>query len=250
VEEHFYIALALLLIALAHSSSNQKDPFRKVPQIFVGTAVTCLALRVLTIVLMSHVSDLTPRVTNPTHLRIDGLFFGVLLGYLYHFRPEIMATICRSRANRITIGVLSATLLSCCYFFSRDNHFLLTFGLSFLYLGFGGLLVLCLEVRNVLQGALARITEKIGTICAYVGTHSYSIYLWHMPFLLAIPVFLRKVFHIQTEGVGLIGVYILGCCVLGIAMANLIEFPVLKVRDRFFPRLQQPEGKRAFSDTE
>jgi transposase InsO family protein len=34
VEEHFYIALALLLLILARYSSNRMDPFRKVPQIF------------------------------------------------------------------------------------------------------------------------------------------------------------------------------------------------------------------------
>ena len=39
---------------------------------------------------------------NPTHTRIDGLFFGVLLGYLYHFRPDTIRRICRpgSKSNR------------------------------------------------------------------------------------------------------------------------------------------------------
>ncbi len=245
VEEHFYIALALLLLVLARYSSNRRDPFRKVPQIFVGVAVTCLTLRILTIALTPPAKFLTSYVMNPTHTRIDGLFFGVLLGYLYHFRPETMRKICRPGINRIAIGALSATLLSCCYFFSRDDHFLLAFGLTFLYLGFGGLLVLCLEVRNVVQGRVARITEQIGTGCAYVGTHSYSIYLWHTPFLVYIPVLLRKVAHMQPSGGAVRGVYILACCALGIAMANLIEFPVLQLRDRFFPRLQQPDANLA-----
>lgn len=245
VEEHFYIALALLLLVLARYSLNRRDPFRKVPQIFVGVAVTCLTLRMLTIELTPPAKFLTSYVMNPTHTRIDGLFFGVLLGYLYHFRPETMRKICRPGINRIAIGVLSATLLSCCYFFSRDDHFLLAFGLTFLYLGFGGLLVLCLEVRNVVQGRVARITEQIGTGCVYVGTHSYSIYLWHTPFLVYIPVLLRKVAHMQPSGMAVRGVYILGCCALGIAMANLIEFPVLQLRDRLFPRLQHPDANLA-----
>ena len=239
VEEHFYIALAVLLLVLARYSSNREDPFNRIPQIFVGVAVTCLALRILTIAVMAQANDLTPHVMNPTHTRIDGLFFGVLLGYLYHFRPDTIRSICRPRVNRIAIVVLSAALLSTCFFFSRDDQFLLAFGLTFLYLGFGGLLILSLEVHNVLQGGVARVMEQVGTGCSYVGAHSYSIYLWHSAVLVYIPVFLRKVVHMQLpSGVAISGVYILGCCALGIAMANLIEFPVLKIRDRFFPRLR------------
>jgi peptidoglycan/LPS O-acetylase OafA/YrhL len=238
VEEHFYIALALLLLVLARYSSNRTDPFRRVPQIFLFVAVTCLALRILTIAVTPPAKFLTSSVMNLTHTRIDALFFGVLLGYLYHFRPETITNICRPAVNRVALGILSVALLSCCYFFSRDDHFQLTFGLTFLYLGFGGLLVLCLEVRNLLPGRVARITEKIGTGCAHVGTYSYSIYLWHTPFLVYVPVFLRKFVHVQPSGVAVTGVFILGCCALGIVMANLIEFPVLQLRDRCFPRLQ------------
>ena len=237
VEEHFYIALALLLLVLARYSSNRTDPFRKVPPIFLSVAVTCLTLRILTIALTPSAKFITWQVMNLTHTRIDALFFGVLLGYLYHFRPETITNFCRPAANRVALGILSVVLLSCCYFFSRDDHFQLMFGLTFLYLGFGGLLILCLEVRNLLPGRLARITEKIGTGCAHVGTYSYSIYLWHAPFLVYVPVFLRKFVHVQPSGMAVTAVFILGCCALGIAMANLIEFPVLKLRDKLFPRL-------------
>jgi len=240
VEEHFYIALALLLLVLARHSSNRTDPFRKVPQIFLFVAVACLTLRILTIVLTPPAKFLTWQVMNLTHTRVDALFFGVLLGYLYHFRPETVRNFCRPAVNRVALGILSVVLLSCCYFFSRDDHFQLAFGLTFLYLGFGGLLILCLEVHNLLPGRVARITERVGTGCAHVGTYSYSIYLWHAPFLLYVPVFLRKFVHVQPSGMAVTGVFILGCFVLGIAMAKLIELPVLQLRDRFFPRLQHP----------
>jgi peptidoglycan/LPS O-acetylase OafA/YrhL len=121
--------------------------------------------------------------------------------------------------------------------------------LTFLYLGFGGLLVLCLEVRNVFQGGMARVMEQIGSGCSYVGAHSYSIYLWHSSVLVYIPVFLRRVLHLQLpSSVAITGVYILGCCALGIAMANLIEFPVLKIRDRLFPRLRHSGIDSAFAN--
>jgi peptidoglycan/LPS O-acetylase OafA/YrhL len=195
-------------------------------------------LRIFTILLVPAAHFVTPYVMNLTHTRIDGLFFGVLLGYLYHFRPEVIREPCRPAINQLVIAVISAMLLSCCYFFSRDDHFLLTFGLTFLYLGFGGVLVLFLEVRDVFHAKLAKIAEGMGTACAYVGTHSYSIYLWHVPFLVAVPVFLRKATNIQLHGLVLFVVDVLGSCALGIAMANVVEFPVLRLRDRMFPRLQ------------
>jgi peptidoglycan/LPS O-acetylase OafA/YrhL len=245
VEEHFYIALALLLLVLARYSSNRTDPFRKVPQIFLLVAVTCLSLRILTIALTPPGKFFTSSVMNLTHTRIDALFFGVLLGYLFHFRPETITNFCRPALNRVALGILSVALLSCCYFFSRDDHFQLTFGLTFLYLGFGGLLILCLEVRDILTGRVARIAEKVGTGCAYLGTYSYSIYLWHAPFLVNVPVFLRKFVRVQLSGIASIGFYMLGSCALGIAMAKLIEFPVLRIRDRYFPRLQHPNVNSA-----
>jgi peptidoglycan/LPS O-acetylase OafA/YrhL len=246
VEEHFYIALALLLLALVRFWPARPNPFAVIPRIFVFVGCACVLLRVLTIWLVSPSAFSTPLVMNATHCRIDGLFFGVFLGYLYHFRPDVVENLLRPKLNRIAIGIVTAALLSTCYFFGRDDHFLLTFGLTFLYLGFGGLLVLTLEVRNVLSGAVATIAEKIGTVCAFVGMYSYSIYLWHAALLAAVQVFfLRKPGHFNVPGFALLLFDLLVSIALGIFFAKLIEFPVLRFRDRLFPALQQPPARTA-----
>jgi peptidoglycan/LPS O-acetylase OafA/YrhL len=239
VEEHFYIALAVLLLLLARHSTNRKDPFRKVPLIFALVAGTCLTLRILTIALTPPSKFLTWQVMNLTHTRIDALFFGVLLGYFYHFHPKRLTDFCQPTYNRVVLGMFSVALLSSCYFFTRDDHFQLSFGLTFLYLGFGGLLILCLEVRDVLKGRVARVMRRIGSACAFVGAYSYSIYLWHVPFQVNVPVFLRKFAHLEGSGLTSIGFYVWGSCILGIVMTKLIELPVLRIRDRYFPRLQR-----------
>jgi len=235
VEEHFYIALALLLLALAHWSSDKTNPFSRIPHIFFLLGFLCLALRILTIQLTPPARFLVPQVTNPTQLRIDALFFGVFLGYLYHFRPDSIRNFCRPWTNRIVLASAAILLLAPGYFVARESHAMLTFGLTSLYLGYGVLLILFLEVRDVLPDAIARIAGKIGSLCAYVGTHSYSIYLWHVPFLVALPVFLRKMAHVQPPAIILHSISILGSCLLGILHASVIEFPALRLRDKLFP---------------
>jgi peptidoglycan/LPS O-acetylase OafA/YrhL len=242
VEEHFYMALAVLIAILVRISPQRTDPFRAIPRIFVILAVACLSIRILTVHLYPVSSAFTPYAMNLTHTRIDGLFFGVFLGYLYHFRPEIIKNLLRHWSRRIILAVVTALLLSTCYWFSRDDHFLLTFGLTLLYLGFGALLVLCLEVQDLLHARLAAFTETLGTASAYVGTHSYSIYLWHTPFLIVAPIFLRKVLGLQLHGWVLMGICLVGSCALGILLANLIEFPILHFRDRLFPKRQSSPG--------
>jgi peptidoglycan/LPS O-acetylase OafA/YrhL len=68
---------------------------------------------------------------------------------------------------------------------------------------------------------------------AYVGSHSYSIYLWHGGVgLLADAILLRR---LHSPLMLHHAVCVVGSIVVGIAMANLIEIPVLHLRDRFFP---------------
>ena len=251
VEEHFYIALAVLLLALASYSSNRTNPFEKIPWVFMFLSFGCLVLRILTIQLTPPTEFLTPEVTNPTHLRIDALFFGVLWGYLYHFRPELIRAFSASWRKRIFLAVATLALLSPGYFLQRESYAMLTFGLTSLYLGYGCLLVLFLEVRDVLPSRWPAVAAKIGTVGAYIGTHSYSIYLWHVPFLVAVPVFLRKVLHLKPPSLVAHLINVIGSCALGIAMANIIEFPALRLRDKLFPALQKQvkpvapsEGKR------
>jgi peptidoglycan/LPS O-acetylase OafA/YrhL len=242
VEEHFYILLPIFLLLVIRFSPNRQDPFRVIPLTFVFIATICLLFRTSMIYLMPAAVFRNQMVMNPTHDRMDALFFGVFLGYLHHFRPEIFEQLFRPIRNRITIGVLTASLLSCPFFFTRESHFLLTFGLSFLYLGFGGLLLLSLHVRDVLPARLAALAGQLGTACAFVGVYSYSIYLWHVPFGSYAPGLVRRALHIRMAGMETFAFTILGGIALGILMARIIEFPIIRLRDRFFPAMKSSPG--------
>jgi peptidoglycan/LPS O-acetylase OafA/YrhL len=238
VEEHFYIFLPILLLALIAWSGNRRDPFQKIPLIFGCIAVICMVLRAATIHFTDPARFIPPMVTGPSHERIDSLFFGVFLGYLYHYQPEALAKWMARPWLSLAIGALSAIFLSTCFIFDRSSHFLLVFGLTFLYLGFGGLILLSLHVRDVLPPQLARPLALFGTALAFIGTYSYSIYLWHIPFQAFAAGTIRRVLHIEFSRAQGLWFYFAGSVVFGILMARLIEFPVLKLRDKLFPSPQ------------
>ena len=85
VEEHFYLTLPLMFLLLARR--KRERPFAAMPYIFGAVAVFSLACFAVGSKGNGAVDYFT--YLYPTHLRIDGLMFGVLLSYYYAFRPEI-----------------------------------------------------------------------------------------------------------------------------------------------------------------
>jgi peptidoglycan/LPS O-acetylase OafA/YrhL len=256
VEEHFYLAAALAVAILVHQDGandhrdtglrpvqatleNQgvvssprsthgpearvtlewsNNPFRCVPLAALVIGIACLALRIITSILHPDF-DFYIHIF-PTHLRADSLMFGVLLCYLDQFHHLQ----CRSILSRfkIPLAILSAALIAPAFVLEPENLFMRTAGLTALYLGFGGLLMLALQSQTAGD---SRAIRTIGR----VGFFSYSIYLWHIVWRhvalgLALPHFWE-----------LCLVYVLGSIVLGMLMSRLIEIPVLYLRDRFFP---------------
>ncbi len=220
VEEHFYLGLAALVAVLVWR--RRENTFDVIPALFVIIAATCLVARIVTSALttFSYQTNLFP-----THLRVDSLFFGVLLSYYWHVRGL------RNRpfARRFRLGLAAAgvLLLAPPFVWSLESqHWLTTVGLSLFYLG-GGLLL------------LSALTSKMGTSrltrgLAAIGAYSYSIYLWHLPVQFWVVAELKKHTSIQSWGFYAL-VYYLGSLALGIAFAKLIEYPVLRFRDRVLP---------------
>jgi peptidoglycan/LPS O-acetylase OafA/YrhL len=227
VEEHFYFLLALLMAVLLWISP--KAPFRSIPPLYAVFAGGVLLLRV-------YCSWGRPSYTTYfyTHFRIDSLFFGVFLAYWYNIFPGRLAQFTR---RPLLLLAVSCALISPTLVLSPDNFFMKTLGLTLLYLGFGGVLLLCVGAgpRTVND---SRLTTAVG----YIGSHSYSIYLWHMP-VLALAVWIGGVLSIDAEMAFLggayklmfAGVYVAVSLAVGIAMSKLVEIPVLRWRDRFFP---------------
>jgi peptidoglycan/LPS O-acetylase OafA/YrhL len=166
---------------------------------------------------------------------MDALFSGVLIGYIYHFRPLILESLMRPTRNRIAIAAVSLGLISTANFYDLHTVFMATLGYSFIYVGFVGVLLLSLYVHQILSGTLASVMNLLGSMAAYVGMYSYSIYLWHGPTAAWLPGLFRRTLGFPTGEYGRFVVYFLGSLVIGIGMSKLVEYPILHLRDRILP---------------
>jgi peptidoglycan/LPS O-acetylase OafA/YrhL len=214
IEEHFYFLLPLLLLPLL-----RWPPFRSTP--VLSTAALVAALGVATLAVrwaMVRTGASADDVLFLTHTRFDALAFGVLLSVVWHFAPAHIATVRRLRFALLPAGLL---LTAPCYILSNEHPFVLTLGLTLNYLGYGMVLAAVLTLPRVLPGPLE-------PALAFVGFYSYSIYLWHLPFLAVV----RNAFGDRAPGVAL---FYAGSVALGVLMARLVELPLLRLREHWLP---------------
>jgi peptidoglycan/LPS O-acetylase OafA/YrhL len=225
VEEHFYLLLAFGFFVLARRWPAQ--PFTLVPVAFIAIALLSLILR---IVGAFHSAYDHKTHLFPSHLRLDGLFFGVLLSYWFHRNPIRFRSVAqRFRYPLASIGAL--LLLPAFCFRLESTPFIYTYGLTLFYLGSGCLLVSALGWQTPNAG--------LGSAVAYIGSHSYSVYLWHVPVAVWGTAVVRLLFP-QHNWYIYAATYLLGSIAFGVSMAILTEFPILRIRDRLFPSRGTP----------
>lgn len=230
VEEHFYLLLPLLLLLLGRSGTRG---LKAIPWIAVGVGLTCLCLR-----LQHYSRPFDPlKQQYPTHLRIDSLFLGVLLAYWRHFCPDLFDALARQRRLLLVSGML--LVLPMAYLLLKQP-FVHTVGYTMLSLGYACLLVLFVSTRPG-EGTLGKWLEsRTAQGLAYIGTFSYSIYIWHLDFVMH-PI-QKMCFDGWLRGLPptvrwpvVMGVYWVAAIGLGIVMAKVIERPALALRNRLFP---------------
>ncbi len=232
VEEHFYIMLPIFLVLLARYSPNRENPFEVIPLAFAAVAIVSMASRAL-FLLVAQPRAFLGLPYRGTNFRMDALFLGVLLGYLYHFHPVRLAAFVEQ--NRLALAGLSSALLSVPLFVGRETGAFVVLGLTGMYLGFGGLLLLSLYIHNVIPSILRPASGVIGGCMAFLGMYSYSIYLWHLPVSFWTPAIARRAFHVDPSPWVSFFLYACASLALGIFMARMVELPALKLRERLFP---------------
>jgi peptidoglycan/LPS O-acetylase OafA/YrhL len=229
VEEHFYLLLPTLLLLLMREKSNR---LRAIPWIASGIAVTLLLYRVIAFS-DAPFSDAT---YIHTHIRLDGLFWGVALAYL--MRSEPVAGFCRRRRSLLALaGLLLISPMSMLEIGSEP--FVYTVGYTMLYVGYG--LILMAIVSTPLDGRAGRVmSSRFGRLVAWIGIASYGIYLVHYD--LAERPIGWLIHRGALDGIGDSGrwgvailLYITLASLSGWLLTRLIERPSLMLRERLFP---------------
>jgi len=235
IEEHFYLILCATVVLLIRL--RPEDSFRSFPPLVMALAIALLGLRVF-LAFYGCEGNLNLLRSTPTHLRIDSLFFGSLLSYWHNFFPkEFEATI--DRHYRL-IGFASAALLLCTFQFGYWHVFTRTGGFTFLYLGYAG--VMCLFLRA--PAVSSRFMRPVEDFAAYLGRHSYSIYLWHYLVVSWGPPFLKKVHLAPSSDVGKFALFVSSSLVVGVVLSKLIETHFLALRDRLMSRPEKMRSPR------
>lgn len=236
VEEHFYFFIAILFSFL--NRYHSKKPFRYLPIYFFLIGFSCLTLRYFTFINYNFI-DQTHHY--PSHLRIDSLFFGVLLSYYYNNDYDRLKYLCNK--NKYLFWAIIAITLSLPFTYELSSFFMNVAGLSLLYFGFGLVLLNCLFFVKFDNQPIG--VQTIINFVAFIGFYSYSIYLYHIPIKnLWVPI-CRKVLGAEIRLIEFIG-YFLFSILAGVVTSRLIEIPFLKIRNKYFPS----RSKAIFNQTQ
>jgi peptidoglycan/LPS O-acetylase OafA/YrhL len=222
VEVHFYLLLALLLAFLARRPPRDGRWLARLPAILSGVIVFCFAARLVNSSFRHSFNF--HREIQATHLHLDVLAAGVLLRYFYSYHPARLDFLRRGPLLWAALGVLLVLPSEFCW---RPHPAIVTALIPTLN-AFGFSLILFEATQ--LAFPVAGFRHALVRPFDYLGKHSYSIYLWHLPVKdwLVDPLLKeRGLFYLFAFGGFSLGVG----CLFSVAL----EMPVLHLRNRLFP---------------
>jgi peptidoglycan/LPS O-acetylase OafA/YrhL len=243
VEEHFYLTLPLLLLFLIHCMRRER--LSLIPWLAAALLIVCLGLRA------TNVARPFYRYTHlfPTHLRIDTLFLGVCLSYLYYFQAPLWRRFAVRKTLPLALGL---AFIAPMLWLPGKSPFVFTAGITMLAFGYAFLLVAAVPPPGQPAPASAFWRSPLVRGVAWIGLYSYSIYLWHRDLgIEPVQHWLEPVwrgFGPAWQGIAFLILGIAASVAAGSVMGKLVEFPVLRLRERFFRPKNSPAPSMAISD--
>jgi peptidoglycan/LPS O-acetylase OafA/YrhL len=227
VEEHFYLLLPLVVGLLGYRHSRKL--------IWIGFAGVgfFLALRVISIA----TGDRFGEFVVATHLRLDGLLFGVALRAALEYYPDRFARIRRYRLPLLVFGVA-------CWipnlWIPVDTEWTRTIGLTLTLLGAAAFLLALYHSSSDDLGRTAPAGRPVIRALCWIGVFSYAIYLWHVTAAGGIAKVTNRTI-VAWFGEGQLSwllsaiVIVSGVVAVGVVATLLVERPLLHLRDRVAP---------------
>lgn len=229
VEEHFYLILPFVIAGLAAFGRG-----RWIVPVAVAALPICLLLRCLSV----WSNDPYSSTLSATHLRLDALMFGVAIRGVAQWSGNFFQSMRAWRPWLVLFGIA-------CWiphvFVEPTNVFVKTIGLTGTFLGSAAFLVAVYNTKKNDFGRWASGVSLIASFVAWIGVYSYTIYLWHVT---AMGFMERQVGATMTSWFSgspsaswLLSTILVcaGAVVAGVLISKIVEWPVLRFRDRFFP---------------
>lgn len=229
VEEHFYLLLPFVLLLLAAAGR-----VRWILHAAVASVPFFLLMRIVAV----WTDNRYAFGMSATHLRLDALMFGVGLRAVAQHWPERFAALRRHRFHLVAAGVL---LWLPNVFVDPGNPVVRTVGLTGTYLGGAAFLMAAFHTRAADFGRFAAAARRGAGVLGGIGVFSYAIYLWHVSVLGSLR---GRVGGTVSDALGgwndlawLVTATVLtaAAVVFGAVATKLVDWPVLRFRDRFFP---------------
>jgi peptidoglycan/LPS O-acetylase OafA/YrhL len=227
VEEHFYLMLPFGIAALVAT----KRVVWLMPVCLLSPVFFTLVRAVSAYLGDPYLCDYAHTMAA-THLQLDGLLLGVGLRCLAEFSPESFVRL----RNWRTFFFLTAAILIFLpgrkiFNFPIDRIF------PFHTIAAAALFIGIYQTTAQDFGRQAGWVRRLAAPFARIGVDSYSIYLWHVTALgIAGQAIVRLHWTSTASGWLVSAIAVSGAAIVtGIALARLIEWPVIRLRDRFFP---------------
>jgi peptidoglycan/LPS O-acetylase OafA/YrhL len=224
IEVHFYILLAILLHYLSRMPPKTGSWLARLPAIIVGVLVASFLARLINSgVRTGHFNPHSE--FWPSHLHLDVLAAGVLLRYIYIYHAEMLAIFRRTKLLWMGVGLL--LVYPSQFIWLQPHSALLTAIIPTCdYLGFSLILFEVTQIPFPVSGVGAWLVRPFD----YLGKHSYSIYLWHLPVNDWI---IKRIFS-EPSPVSFLSFVVISLAV-GTFFSVILEMPVLHLRNRLFP---------------
>jgi peptidoglycan/LPS O-acetylase OafA/YrhL len=218
VEEHFYLALAVLFPLAARRRFSP----RLIAAVLGAVLVTALALRVGAA--GSGAGDVA--LQWRTHFRVDSLAAGVLLALISVHWPERFDRLVRRRRLWALVTAAGVAFLATV---GKQGPLGGTLGFTVAYLTGAAFLLLLFRARWVPR------LRWLSAPVALLGRYSYGIYIWHVT---AAALALRVLPGLEEESATPTAQVVRYAAAIGVGVLAtvLVEKPVLRLRDRLLPR--------------
>jgi peptidoglycan/LPS O-acetylase OafA/YrhL len=161
-----------------------------------------------------------------TRTRLDRLLFGVILAYLMYDNRQKFDRLLEEKRMLWLAGLLPFVVAIVA---GAHSPYMATIEYTINYIDFGALMLAIHGYQGHLVGTGAY------RIMAWIGRYSYEIYLWHLSVREPLA-HLAEHLDPRVGWVALLVAQYVCAIILGVLVTEIVEFPMLKVRDRLFPR--------------